>query len=167
MADIAGVLKAEIVRLAKKAVRAETTSLRDGSAFMRKELIALRKRTADLERELKVLRKARAGGDKVEVSPTAAPGRRISGRALKSLRARFGLTQDDMATLLGVSQQSIYNWERHGVPAGSAHLAAINDVRRMKKDAVALKLSERVLPPQPSSPRKTALASRRRKAQTS
>ena len=52
MPNIAQVLKAEIERIAKKALRAETTSLKRASAMYRSDIAALKRRAHELEQAI-------------------------------------------------------------------------------------------------------------------
>ena len=51
MPNIAQALKAEIERIAKKALRTETTSLKKASATHRSEIVALKRRAHELEQK--------------------------------------------------------------------------------------------------------------------
>src|SRR3954447_15224026 len=53
MADIASVLKAEIARIARKEVRAQTLTFKKASALHRSGIASLRKQIDTLERQLK------------------------------------------------------------------------------------------------------------------
>ena len=47
-----------------------------------------------------------------EVSQTALSARPVTGKAVAALRAKFGMSQNQFASLLGVSTPSISNWEK-------------------------------------------------------
>jgi DNA-binding transcriptional regulator YiaG len=64
----------------------------------------------------------------------ASPGIRFTPKRLTELREKFGITQSQMATLLGVSYLSVHKWE-----AGSAHPRAA----QLGKIAIASKLGKR------------------------
>src|SRR3712207_9560718 len=65
MPNIAAVLKSEIARVARKEIRAQTTSLKKAVAGYRHDIATLKKRIQDLERQLK----------KAGRSPRSAEGR--------------------------------------------------------------------------------------------
>ena len=58
---------------------------------------------------------------------------RFSAKGFATLRTRFGLSAADMGRLLGVSGQTVYNWEgRKSVPRKS-QLAALAQLRGLGK----------------------------------
>lgn len=81
---------------------------------MRKDVAALKRRMAASEtaiREIQTLLK------RIEKALPASPPEQtsrawISGKGIKSLRKRLGLSQAEFARLLGVSDQTVYKWER-------------------------------------------------------
>src|SRR5881398_2606419 len=59
MADIASVLKAELARIARKEVRAQTLAFKKASALHRSGIASLRKQIDTLERQLKTSKNQR------------------------------------------------------------------------------------------------------------
>ncbi len=57
MPNITAVLKEEIVRLARKEIRKQTTVLRRASAQYRKDIAAMKRRVSDLQRKVTPLEK--------------------------------------------------------------------------------------------------------------
>jgi DNA-binding transcriptional regulator YiaG len=111
MPNIASLLKSEIVRLARKELRTEIVPLRKAGAGYRREIAALKRKIANLERQLK--QSVRSGvrtSAKPDADGSAQPTRFVA-KGLRSMRARLGLSAPQLAQLLGVSTQSIYNWE--------------------------------------------------------
>src|SRR5690349_7998003 len=111
MPNIASVLKHEIGRIARKAVRQETAALKRASAIYLSEIASLKRRVTDTERQL------RAGGRRTQSVPVAADDEsipehtRLSAKGLAGHRRRLRLSASDLGLLLGVSTQTIYNWE--------------------------------------------------------
>jgi DNA-binding XRE family transcriptional regulator len=65
--------------------------------------------------------------------PSAADRARITGKMVRRIRSRLKLTQAELAALLGVSAQSVYQWERKGGPLTfrrdtKAKLVAVRDM---------------------------------------
>jgi len=58
---------------------------------------------------------------------------RIDKKGLRSLRTRLGLSAPQLALLLGVSEQSIYNWESKKATPRKEQLAAIIGMRGLGK----------------------------------
>jgi len=142
MADVAGVLKAEIVRLSKKAVRQSVAQLQRASATHRYDIAALKKQIADLQKSIAALQRANGKQREVRTDDDTTP-RRFSAKGLRALRSRLDLSQEDFARLVGVSAQSVFNWE-HEVsrprPAQVSSIAAIRSIgkREARKRLEAL-----------------------------
>jgi DNA-binding transcriptional regulator YiaG len=141
MANIASLLKIEITRVARRQVRAETSTLKKAVATYRAEIAALKRRAQALESQLRQLSKAQARQPAVE-SP-AEPERRLrfTAKGLASQRQRLGLSAADCGLLLGTSGQSIYNWEDGKARPRSRHLPAIASLRTMGKKEAASRLA--------------------------
>lgn len=140
MPNIAGLLKAEIVRLSNKTVRQHLEPIQNAAARQRWEIAALKKQIQGLERELlKLRRAAAAGNDQSAFAATdAEPKSRFVAKGLRSLRARLGLSAEDFGRLIGVSGQSVYNWEQGRVRPRPAQVAAIAALRGIgKREAMA------------------------------
>jgi DNA-binding transcriptional regulator YiaG len=140
MPNIASLLKQEIVRLARKELRAETQRLKQTVQQQRGEVVALKKRIAELERQVARQGKARrvmdAAKDEGERSSL-----RFSAKGFARQRERLGVSAADFARLLGVSAQTVYHWEAGKSRPRRSQLAAIAAVRGLGKRAVAAKLA--------------------------
>lgn len=142
MANIANVMREEITRLSKRASRKELAAVKKASAQQRRHIAALRRELTKLSQQVSAFsRSARAA---VVASSDAQQGRRLRfvAKGLRSHRERLGLSAGEFARLIGVSAQTIYNWER-GVtrPAGS-QLNALAGLRSMGKKDAAARLKE-------------------------
>ena len=140
MANIASVLKEEISRLARKEVRSETEKLKKSSAQHRSELAALKRRVATLEQQVSRLDKSAIRKTALPSAPDAAGRVRLSAKGLSAQRQRLGLSAADMATLVGVSGQTIYNWETGSSRPREPQIAAIAAVRGLSKKEAAARL---------------------------
>lgn len=120
MPNVTSVLKDEITRVARKAVKAELDALRNASASYRKEIAALKRTVATLQRGQASAEKkrGRAAAAVVNGEETEASGSRVrfSAKGLKTLRAKLRLSAHDLGRLVGATGQSIYNWERGKTP---------------------------------------------------
>lgn len=143
MANIASLLKNEIARVARKAVRDETAGLKKAASHHRGQIAALKRRVLALESELRRVGKAAA-----KAAPSAPPADdapslpRFSPKGLAAQRRRLGLSVHDCALLLGASGQSVYNWEDGKSRPRAKHLLALAALRRMGRKDVAARLSE-------------------------
>jgi transcriptional regulator with XRE-family HTH domain len=69
---------------------------------------------------------------------------RFVAKGLRSQRKRLGLSQTDVGTLLGVSAQSIYNWESESARPRDDQLAKLAALRGIGKREAAERLKQRV-----------------------
>jgi DNA-binding transcriptional regulator YiaG len=141
MPNIASALRDEILRLARKEVRREVEGLRKASAQYRTEIAGLKRRLAALEKGSE--RAARkAGADAPQSEAEGAPRVRFSAKRLAALRQRLGLTAADFGALLGISAQSVYNWEAEKTRPRAQQLLAIASLRGMGKRRIRARLAE-------------------------
>ena len=135
MPNIAAMLKQEIARVAKKQVRAEVEPLKAVNAQHRKTISALKAQVTTLERRIVTLSRAKTpaatDADKEPVSTV-----RFSAKGLKTHRARLGLSAIDFGRLLGVTAQTIYNWEQEASRPRAEQLNRIAALRKMGKREV-------------------------------
>ncbi len=133
MPSIAAVLKQEITRLARKEVKMQTEAIRKASAQYRRDIAQLKRRVAGLSKQVAHLeqqeRKRAARGTPV----ATAKGRRFSAHGLKTHRERVGLSAADYSQLVGVTAQTVYNWEQGKSKPRDEQLAALVAVRELGK----------------------------------
>jgi DNA-binding transcriptional regulator YiaG len=137
--NVASVLKEEIARVARKEVRSETETIKKLSVQSRSEIAALKRRVVALEKLVAMLGKTKPPVQKI--SEQSVP-MRYSAKALTAQRRRLGLSGPEMALLLGVSTQTIYNWEAEKSRPRQQQMAAIAAVRGMGKREAAARLAE-------------------------
>jgi DNA-binding transcriptional regulator YiaG len=110
--NMMSVLKAEIGRLAKKEAKAVVKPVQKASATYRSLIAGLRKQVASLQREVAMLKKAVPAPEKALAAKTEPEGRFwITGKGVKAMRKKAGLTQAKFAKLVGVSVPTVVNWE--------------------------------------------------------
>ena len=104
----------EVRRLARKEVKDDVFRLRKDSAELKRVIAQLRRQIARLDREKKRLSRtvAKVQPELEAADKTPADRARISGKTIRTMRAKTGLTQAEFAELVGVSGQSVYQWER-------------------------------------------------------
>ena len=147
MSSFADQLKAEIARIARKEVRAETGALKKANAQYRSEIAALKRRLSELERAQARLAKGQGErGQRRQAKPEgeevgAAQGLRFRVAGFANLRKKLGLSAAEMGQLIGVSAQSVYHWESGKSRPRAAQLAAIAAVRGLGKREVAARLA--------------------------
>lgn len=141
MPNIASVLKEEVTRLARKELRAETEGLKKASAQYRSDIAALKRRITDLEKQLARLEKLNGAVTAAKVAAAPAGPVRFSPKGLSAQRTRLGISAAEMGALLGVSGQTIYNWEAGTTRPRDGQIAAIAALRKMGKREAGAKLS--------------------------
>ena len=137
MPNIAGVLKEEIRRLAKKEIKAQVGSTRQAVARYRSDIAKLKRQLGQQEREIKLLKKQQ-GQPETEEEPLESV--RFSARSVKVQRGRLGLSAANYGKLVGVSGLTIYNWEQGKGRPKKDHLATLVAVREMKRREALAKL---------------------------
>lgn len=138
MANIAALLKEEIARQARKEVRKETEALKKASARYRTEIAGLKRRIVQLEQQLGRAARGAAKATAARSEATEAPAGRFSAKGLKSHRQRLDLSAAQVGKLLGVSTQTIYNWEAGETRPRDGQMAAVVALRKMgKREALA------------------------------
>lgn len=112
MGKLEGIIKSEIVRLAKREIRKisvplgkDVRLLKNTVSQLRKTVLALERFAARQESEL------RKGKILLEATPEEVKGSRFSSRLIRSLRKNLGITQKELAILAGVTVGAIHQWE--------------------------------------------------------
>lgn len=135
MPDVAGVLKEEISRLARKEIRQSVDPLK-------KQVVELRGRLREAERSIARLVKStrKAVAAVAEQRGVIVPGPdgdvagrpvRITADSVRKHRERLRLTQAEMAALLGVATHSVHRWEKGQVSPRGASREAFAALRGM------------------------------------
>ncbi|MGA2620780.1 MAG: helix-turn-helix domain-containing protein [Thermoguttaceae bacterium] len=142
MPNIAAVLKDEIRRLAKREIKANTSSTKQAVAQYRRDIAKLKRQVQAQQKEvdfLKAQERKRLGQPQAQ-GEEELEGVRFSARSVHAQRQRLGLSQQDYAKLVGVSPMTIYNWESGNSRPRSEQLAALVAVRKLGKREAIKKL---------------------------
>lgn len=135
MPDITSILKAEIARVARKEVRAEIENLKKASTSYRSAIADLRRQVSALEKAIRIASKSGARPAVAE-TPDEADGtdtkRRFSATRLAAHRAKLALSAASYGSLIGVSGQTIYNWEQGKARPRGPQLEILATVRSLK-----------------------------------
>ena len=141
MPNIMTALKSEISRLARKEAKQVVTPVKKVSANYRGLIAGLRKQIAALQSEVAMLKRAAPKAEKALVAAQEPQGRFwITGKGVKALRKRLGLTQALFGKLAGVSVPTVVNWEGSQGKAPirlKAAIARLQAVRGMGKKQAA------------------------------
>ena len=126
MPSIAAVFRQEIIRLARKEVKAQTEAIRKANAQYRRDIARLKRQAGALSKQVAQQERKRAAKG---VPKANVEGKRFSPRGLKTHREKLGLSAADYAMLVGVTAQTIYNWEQGKSKPRDEQLASLVAVR--------------------------------------
>jgi DNA-binding transcriptional regulator YiaG len=144
MPNIAAVLKEEISRLARKEVRRQTNVLRRASAQYRRDIAEMKRCLSELQRKVGPLEKQVLKGLSAEAPKIEADGLRFTAKGLRSQRQRIGLSAAEYGRLVGVTDQTIYNWEHETARPRKQQLALIATLRHIGKREAQARLEQMV-----------------------
>lgn len=149
MSSLINTLKSEIARVARKELKDELLALRKATTSHRSEIAALKRQVKSLASAIKASTKTsrtKTADAAAEAASAATPGIRFSASRLAALRAKFGITQAQMATLLGVSYLSVHKWEAGASTPRAAQQQKIASVMKMGKREVQKSLQASIEP---------------------
>ncbi len=136
MSNVLKELKAEITRLSRKEIRKEIAAVKKVNATQRRQLAELRQQVAGLKKAVG----AKLASLRAAATPASDTPKRfwITGKGVKALRKRLGLTQVAFGKLAGVSSQSVTLWERTSGKIGlrKATAARLQEIRGLNKRAL-------------------------------
>ena len=137
MPNVGSVIREEIRRLSRKESRSQVETTKKATAQHRHEIALLKRQYADLARQMSLLNR-RVLGVPAAAAPVA-PGRKVRfvAKGLRSQRERLGLSQPEFGRLVGVSAQTIYNWEHEEARPRAEQLAKIAALRSVGKREAA------------------------------
>jgi DNA-binding transcriptional regulator YiaG len=112
MGTLEATIKSEILRLAKKELRKVSVPLKRDVRSLKSAVSQIRKTILALERFTTGQQKA-LGKRKVpfEATPEEVKKSRFSPRLIRSLRKQLGISQKELATLVGVTVGAVHMWE--------------------------------------------------------
>ena len=142
MPNIGSVLKEEIVRLSRRESRSQVDPTKKTTIRHRRDIAELKRQVAQLERQVALLsRKTLVASAAVAVDGTGKPAR-FSANGLRVQRERLGLSADDFGKLLGVSAQSVYNWEQEKTRPRGEQVSKVAALRRVGKREAKARLEQ-------------------------
>ena len=147
--SIVDALKTEISRVAKKEINKALSPIKRVNASQRTLIAKLRRELTELQKQISQLQ--RSGGAAVVESRPAKnkeeDGRRgawMTGKGVRSLRKKIGVTQVELAKLADVSGQTVVNWEKtDGKIAFRQRITAdrMQQIRKLTKKTAAKALA--------------------------
>jgi DNA-binding transcriptional regulator YiaG len=137
MGKLEQTLKAEIARLAKKQVRATCLPLVRDVRRLKRTVSALRKTVAVLSRLCAELQAQRtAERTSLAAAPDEVKTARLTPWLIKKLRTRLGVTQSELATLVGVSTSAVGSWEYSNAKPEGHNREALVALRKLGRREV-------------------------------
>jgi len=142
MPNIGAVLREEIARLSRRENRSEIDKTRKATTQHRREIAQLKRQVVALERQLKLLVRKGIGATPTATEGTAKSKSRFVAKGLRSQRTRLGLSAAEFGKLVGVSAQSVYNWEGEKARPRGDQLARLASLRGLGKREAAARLAQ-------------------------
>jgi DNA-binding transcriptional regulator YiaG len=136
MAKIEGVIKAEIIRLAKREVRAFFRPLKREVWQLSTKLSNLSKGFASLNRMAKELHLEEKAKPKLEATPEEIKASRLTPERIQGLRKKLGISQRELGILIGASTGAVFSWEKGKFRPMGEKKAALVALRKLKKREV-------------------------------
>ena len=144
MGKVEGIIKSEIVRLAKREIRKisvplgrDVWSLKSAVSQLRKAVLTLQRITASQQKELQKRKvPLEASTEEIKVS-------RFSPRLIRSLRGHLGITQRELATLTGVTVGAVHHWESGNFKPNMKKKAVMVALRKLGRREVRKLLEEK------------------------
>lgn len=140
MPNIAVLLKDELRRLARREIKANTSSTKGAVAQFRRDIAKLKRQVQAQQKEITFLRsqEQKRLGEPQTNGDDELEGVRHSARSVRAQRKRLKLSAADFGKLVGVSGLTVYNWEQGKVRPRQGRLAALVAVRQMgRREALA------------------------------
>ena len=143
MSNLATALQSEIKRLARREAKALMEPLQQTIRKLRSEVRTL---TAERQERGKIAKvngrgSRAASAAQAESSPTTQ--RRWSADRLRAWRKKMKLTAAQLASLLGISEMTLYNWQSGATKPSPAMLDRIAAVKMMGRRELTAALKER------------------------
>ena len=113
------------------------------TAAHRRDIALLKRQLVLLERQVKAL--MRYAPSASSAPQPSAPGVKVRfvAKGLRSHRDRLGLSAEGLGKLLGVSAQSVYNWESGKARPRQDQIAKLSQLRKVGKRQVTAFLAQR------------------------
>ena len=144
MGKVEGIIKAEIVRLAKREIRKisvplgrDVWSLKSAVSQLRKTVLALERFAAHQQKEMAKTKPL------LEASPEEVKESRFSPRLIRSLRGHLGITQKELAVLADVTVGAVHQWENGRFKPGLKKKALMVALRKLGRREVRALVEEK------------------------
>jgi len=144
MGKLEGMLRSEIVRLAKRETKRITLPLGRDVRVLKNVVSQLRRSVLSVEKwATQQQKEMRKGKIPLEATQDEVKKSRFSPRLIRSLRKRLGISQKEMATLAGVTVGAIYQWEQGIFEPRGNKKSVLVALRKLGRRAVRKLLEEK------------------------
>ena len=163
MGKIESVLKSEIVRLAAKEIRSLCGPTVRDVRRLKRTVSQLSKTVATLEKAARRwTEETQERKAELRVPEKEAEAARLSAGLIRKLRTRLGLSQAELATLVGVSTISVGLWEHGKTRPSGENRGALVALRKLGKRDVRKMLDRKTEPKPQKRTRKATVKPARR-----
>jgi putative transcriptional regulator len=146
MGKVEEALRSEVIRLVRRELRNVVVPLGRQVRELRRRMGPVTRAVARLERLAAVQeREIRARRERLEVSEEDATRARLSAGLIRKLRLRLGVSQSQLAALVGVSTTAVTQWERGAITPRGQNRAALVALRRVGRRDVRRMLEQKGL----------------------
>ena len=139
--DIKQVFTDEVRRLARKEIRIASESLNETISGLRKQVAELKKQLNELSKSCVVREEKKSPVDELPM-PEVGKSLRLNASGIVRLRNKLGLTQSELARVLGVAMHTVSVWEQGRRVPRAAHKAKICALRKIGKRELKKLLAE-------------------------
>jgi DNA-binding transcriptional regulator YiaG len=142
MPNIATALRDEIKRLSRQQSRTQIDPTKKATAAHRRDIALLKRQVLVLERQVKSLMRRLTSASSAPQPNGPKPKVRFAAKGLRSHRDRLGLSAESLGKVLGVSAQSVYNWERGKARPRQDQVVKLSQLRKVGKRQVMAFLAQ-------------------------
>ena len=164
MGKLEGIIKDEMVRLARREMRKSFVPLRRDVWSMKGIVSQLRKSVLILQRFKGQQEKQMAQKPAPEVTPEEIKKTRFSPRLIKTLRKHLGVSQRKMAALAGVTVRTVFQWEKGTFEPKDENKKTLVGLRKLGRQEVKTLLEEKMAQPRPEKKARAERKKSQRKA---
>jgi DNA-binding transcriptional regulator YiaG len=144
MGKMESIIKSEVQRLAKREVHKTSAPLARDIRLLKNKVSQLQKIVSQLERSKAHQQKVSGIREEIlEASPEEVKASRFSPQLIKSLRKRLGISQKELALLVGVSLGAAHLWETGKFKPKDKKKKALVALRKLGRREVRSLLEEK------------------------
>jgi len=136
MPNIATALRDEIKRLSRQQSRTQVDPTKKATAVHRRDIALLKRQVVLLERQVKSLMRRPTSASSAPQANARELKVRFVAKGVRSQRDRLGLSAEGLGKVLGVSAQSVYNWESGKARPRQDQIAKLSHLRKLGKRQV-------------------------------